>query len=83
LAIYSHPKYFEKGYKSLFTAAPHLLAGKAHKKEEEEKQERDLAKAKPRRRRRRVVAEAVGIPGLEEARKQSSEQQECHLLPKE
>jgi hypothetical protein len=83
LAIYSHPKYFEKGYKSLFTAAPHLLAGNAHKKEEE-KQERDLAKAKPRRRRRsRVVAEAVGIPGLEEARKQSSEQQECHLLPKE
>jgi hypothetical protein len=35
LAIYSHPKYFEKGYKSLFTAAPHLLAGKRTQEEEE------------------------------------------------
>jgi hypothetical protein len=61
-----------------------LLAGKAHTRRRRKRSRRDLAKAKPRRRRRRIeaVEEAVGIPGLEEARKQSSEQQECPPVTK-
>jgi hypothetical protein len=93
LAIYSHPKYFEKGYYksvSLFTAAPHLVAGKAHKKEEEEKQER-LGKGKAQkkknksrrrgssgtetRRSKKIIIRAARVPPVTKRRRIPQTQQ--------